>query len=281
MTYSFLMIGQSNMAGRGFLQEVHPIHDEKIKMLRNGRWQMIAEPINFDRPTSGISLAASFASSWRLFHNHKDDIGLIPCADGGTSLEDWAVEEPLFQHAVSQAKAAQKISTLAGILWHQGESDSHGQKYQSYQEKLSVIIEALREELNVPDIPLIIGGLGNFLTDGMYGQYFSEYNDVNESLIQFAKDHDQCYFVSAEGLTANPDNIHFDAISQRKLGVRYFRAFEQKANIPGILADEDQVIEMINNRPLTKNEKYELLQYEFAMGIIDANTFQQQFAKLT
>ena len=46
---SFLIIGQSNMAGRGHLHEVKPIINERIVMLRNGRWQMMAEPINCDR----------------------------------------------------------------------------------------------------------------------------------------------------------------------------------------------------------------------------------------
>ncbi|AZA48475.1 sialate O-acetylesterase [Chryseobacterium carnipullorum] len=280
MTHSFLMIGQSNMAGRGFLKEVPPIDDEKIKMLRNGRWQMMAEPVNPDRSTSGVGLAATFASSWRLFHNQQDNIALIPCADGGTSLDDWSVEAPLFQNAVFKAKAAQKISTLQGILWHQGENDSNRQKYRLYGEKLALIMKTLREELNVSDIPLIIGGLGDFLQDGRYGQYFNEYNEVNKALIQFAKDHEHCYFVSAEGLTANPDNIHFNAISQRKFGIRYFKAFQQKTHILGSLPDEDQIIEAIHNRPLTKNEKIERLQYQFAMGTVTSDEFQEQLVQL-
>jgi hypothetical protein len=281
MTHSFLMIGQSNMAGRGFLKEVPPIHDEKIKMLRNGRWQMMAEPINCDRPTSGISLAATFASSWRLFHNQEDDIALIPCADGGTSLEDWSVEGSLFQNAILQAKAAQKISTLSGILWHQGENDSNGQKYRLYIEKLALIIKSLRKELNAPDIPLIIGGLANFLQDGMYGQYFNEHHEVNAALMQFAKDHHYCYFVSAKGLTANPDSIHFNAESQRKFGIRYFKAFQQKTHIWDALPDENQIIETIHHKPLTKNEKYELLQYQMAMGTISTEEFQDQLTKIS
>ncbi|MGW7768639.1 sialate O-acetylesterase, partial [Bacillus velezensis] len=44
MIKSFLMLGQSNMAGRGFLNEADPIYNEKIKMLRNGQWQMMTEP---------------------------------------------------------------------------------------------------------------------------------------------------------------------------------------------------------------------------------------------
>ena len=43
---SVLLIGQSNMAGRGFTHEVPPIYNERIMMLRNGRWQMMTEPIH-------------------------------------------------------------------------------------------------------------------------------------------------------------------------------------------------------------------------------------------
>ena len=40
---SVLLIGQSNMAGRGYLHEVTPIYNENIFMLRNGRWQIMTE----------------------------------------------------------------------------------------------------------------------------------------------------------------------------------------------------------------------------------------------
>lgn len=50
---SVLLIGQSNMAGRGFLNEAAPIYNENIFMLRNGRWQMMTEPIHFDRSVAG------------------------------------------------------------------------------------------------------------------------------------------------------------------------------------------------------------------------------------
>ena len=47
---SFLMMGQSNMAGRGDTTAVPPIRNSKCSMLRNGRWQPMREPINVDRP---------------------------------------------------------------------------------------------------------------------------------------------------------------------------------------------------------------------------------------
>ena len=61
MIHSFLLIGQSNMAGRGFKDEVEPIKNPHIKVLRNGRWQNMYVPVNPDRPFSGICLAESFA----------------------------------------------------------------------------------------------------------------------------------------------------------------------------------------------------------------------------
>ena len=91
--HSFLMIGQSNMAGRGNLGEVEPIENNRCYMLRMGRWQAMSEPINPDRAIfrgkypSGVSLGASFADS---FANATGlEVGLIPCADGGTKIQQW------------------------------------------------------------------------------------------------------------------------------------------------------------------------------------------------
>lgn len=159
---SFLLIGQSNMAGRGFVHEVPPIYNERIEMLRNGRWQMMTEPVNYDRPVAGVSLAASFAEAWCRV-NPGEKIGLIPCAEGGSSIDEWETEGVLFRHAVSEVKFAVENSELAGILWHQGESDSDSGKYKTYYEKLYRLVTDLREALNAADIPFIIGGLGDYL----------------------------------------------------------------------------------------------------------------------
>ena len=75
------------MAGRGFVTEVKPIDNPHIKVLRNGRWQRMYVPVNCDRSFSGVSLAERFADSYQK--EHQVDVGLIPCADGGTSLDQW------------------------------------------------------------------------------------------------------------------------------------------------------------------------------------------------
>lgn len=279
MIKSFLMLGQSNMAGRGFVNEVPPIYNERIQMLRNGRWQMMTEPINYDRPVAGVSLVSSFADAW-CSENKEDTIGLIPCAEGGSSLDDWAIDKVLFRHAISEAKFAMETSELAGILWHQGETDSFNGNYKTYYKKLLLIIETLRKELNAPDIPLIIGGLPDFLGKEGFGKNCTEYALVNKELEKFASEQDNCYFVTAKGLTSNPDGIHIDAVSQRKFGLRYFEAFSKKQHVLEPLTDEDKLLESSYSREHTKNEKMYMKSMDFALGKISYDEFMSEVMKI-
>lgn len=279
MIHSFLMLGQSNMAGRGFLHEVPSIYNERIQMLRNGRWQMMTEPINYDRPVSGISLAGIFAEAWCRKYE-KDNIGLIPCAEGGSSLDEWAVDGMLFRHAINEAKFAMENSELTGILWHQGESDSYNGGYKVYFKKLLLIVEALRKELGVPELPIIIGGLGDFLGKAGFGKNCTEYNLINEELQKFAFEQDNCYFVTAAGLTSNPDGIHIDAMSQRKFGLRYFEAFSNRQHVLEPLRDEAELINHYTAREYTKSEKLYVKSMDLALGKLSYEEFEYQLTEI-
>lgn len=277
---SILMIGQSNMAGRGFINEVPMICNERILMLRNAGWQMMAEPINYDRPNAGIGLVGSFAAMWCMEHE-GEQIGLIPCAEGGSSLDDWAVDKNLFKNAVIQAGFAMQDSELIGILWHQGESDSYGGGYQTYYKKLQVIIESLRKELNAFEVPLIIGGLGDFLGKNGFGLNCTEYELVNEQLLKFAREQENSCFVTAEGLTSNPDGIHMDAVSQRRFGVRYYEAFVKREHVLKPIENEMELLERCISGPHTKREKMYLAMAEFAAGKMTDEEFGERMRVIT
>ena len=277
---SILMIGQSNMARRGFINEVPMICNERILMLRNAGWQMMAEPINYDRPNAGIGLAGSFAAMWCMEHE-GEQIGLIPCAEGGSSLDDWAVDKNLFKNAVIQAGFAMQDSELIGILWHQGESDSYGGGYQTYYKKLQVIIESLRKELNAFEVPLIIGGLGDFLGKNGFGLNCTEYELVNEQLLKFAREQENSCFVTAEGLIPNPDGIHMDAVSQRRFGVRYYEAFVKREHVLKPIENEMELLERCISGPHTKREKMYLAMAEFAAGKMTDEEFGERMRVIT
>ncbi|MFP7233941.1 sialate O-acetylesterase [Bacillus subtilis] len=269
---SILLIGQSNMAGRGFIEDVPPIYNERINMLRNGRWQMMAEPLNFDRHVSGVGPAASFAQAWTKDHP-GESIGVIPCAEGGSSIDEWAIDGLLTRHAISEAKFAMETSELVGILWHQGESDSYGERYKTYEVKLLSLFKHLREELNAPDIPIIIGELGHYLGDVGFGKSAVEYKQINRILSKVAHTEKNCYFVTSKGLTANPDGIHIDAVSQRKFGLRYYEAFSKQKHVLDILDVEHEWIEKEAKRELTKNERIFVESMKFALGQLSFEEF--------
>ena len=62
---SVFLIGQSNMAGRGELKEVEAINDDRIFMIRDGKFVKMQEPIHDDKPDiAGVGLGASFAKAF-------------------------------------------------------------------------------------------------------------------------------------------------------------------------------------------------------------------------
>lgn len=218
---SFLMIGQSNMAGRGNLGEVPEIVNPDCYMLRMGRWQKMHEPINVDRPLSGIpfppgvGLAASFADT--LSHKLGRKIGLIPCADGGTKLSQWMPGEVLFDHAVAQCRFAMRTSELGGIIWHQGESDS-STDIGEYRAGLMTMFRALREELGMPELPIIAGELSRVITMWDVGDMP---NKINAALAEFCEELPSFAVASSLDLVLKADGVHFNSASCREFGVRY------------------------------------------------------------
>ena len=198
-------------------------------ILRNGRWQKMFRPINPDRRFSGVSLGESFAECYVKKYNV--DVGLICCADGGTTLEQWSADGVLYENAVYQAKLAQRTSDIMGVLWHQGESDCMEALYLTYRERFEMLMKSLRKELNLQDIPFLLGGLGDFLKDSSFDENLKNYQHVNNALENIAQKNKKVGFISAKGLTANPDLLHFNSQSLYEFGKRYFEEFEKLCNM--------------------------------------------------
>ena len=127
---------------------------------------------------------------------YKERVGLIPCAHGGTSINQWMPGEILYDHAIMMAKLAMRTSTLSGILWHQGEQDAITMdSVRAHKEKFYTMITELRKELGAENLPLMIG----------------EVSAV----------------VSAKDLTLKKDGIHFDSVSLGVFGKRYFEEYKK------------------------------------------------------
>jgi len=194
-------------------------------MLRMGRWQPMSEPINPDREIfedeyhSGIGLAASFADE--LSNYAGIEVGLIPCADGGTTIKQWQPGELLYDHAIAMAKLAMRTSDLHGIIWHQGESDCVTFNGSEYERDFLNLMTSLRRDLGA-DLPIIIGEISPKINMDSIG-------DMNILLHQLQMKIPLCEIVSVDDLELKPDGLHFNSKSYRELGKRYFQKYKEIA----------------------------------------------------
>ncbi|MEJ1973648.1 MAG: sialate O-acetylesterase [Lacunisphaera sp.] len=214
----FLLIGQSNMAGRGVVEPQDRTPHPRVFMLNKElAWVPAVDPMHFDKPERvGTGLGKTFG----LVLADADPasvIGLVPAAFGGSALDEWAPGQPHYVNAVARAKEALKHGKLAGILWHQGESDSAPDKVATYQVRFAQMIAQLRADLDAPEVPVVVGETGRFRADGAA---------INAVLAQLPESVPHCAFVSAEGLGDQGDKLHFDSAGFRELGRRYAAAWQ-------------------------------------------------------
>jgi hypothetical protein len=220
----FLLIGQSNMAGRGLVTPQDEVTHPRIFMLtKEGEWVPAKDPLHFDKPIAGTGLASEFA---RILAREEPTarIGLIPCAMGGSSLDQWKPGAPLYVNAIQRARIAMENGAVSGILWHQGEADSSPEKISTYATRFASMIAQLRKDLGAEDVPVVIGELGRFR---------EESRAFNENLPEVVRHVPKCALVSAEDLTDKGDKVHFDAAALRTFGQRYAEAFRKLSAMPG------------------------------------------------
>lgn len=211
----FLLIGQSNMVGRGKIepQDTEP-HPRILSLDANQRWVRAVDPL---QPGAGVSLGSSFARTL-VAADPSITIGLVPCAKGSTQLDLWLPGTPLYANAVKRTQAALHHGRLAGILWHQGEGDSARQLESTYAQRFATMIAGLRRDLAAPDIPVVVGELGTF---------WRAPEPMNQVLRDLPALVSRTACASSAGLTDKGDRIHFDSASLREFGRRYAAAYLQ------------------------------------------------------
>lgn len=217
----YILMGQSNMAGRGALTAAdNTVKNPKVLMLaENLSWTPAKNPLHFDKPgISGVGPGLSFGLAMQDA-NKETDIGLVPTAVGGTSIDSWvpdgydaATKKYPYDDAEKRILIAMKSGTIKGILWHQGESDSKADAVKTYMAKLTALIARLRTLVGNPNLPFIAGELGRY--DQSFQLFNAEINKLPNTVSGTA-------VVSSEGLTDKGDNLHFNSASAVILGQRY------------------------------------------------------------
>lgn len=217
----FLLIGQSNMAGRGVVEAQDRVPHPRVFMLtKRYSWAPAVDPMHYDKPDLiGVGLGSTFA---RVIADENPDavIGLIPAAFGGSSLEEWRPGHYLYNNAVDRAREAMKQGKLVGILWHQGESDAGTELAVTYPERFAAMIAQLRKDLGAEDVPVVVGEIGHFVENVVA---------INEALRKVPGVVAGSACVTSAELTDKGDALHFDSASLREFGRRYAAAWRLMA----------------------------------------------------
>ena len=227
----FILTGQSNMAGRGFVEPEDTVPVKRLLTI-NERGQLIIakEPFHFYEPSlTGLDCGYSFGTT--LIKNIPDSISVlvIPTAVGGSSISQWLGDSvhrnvKLFSNFLDKLEIGKRYGILKGILWHQGESDANEKDIPLYPKRLSELMMMFRTSAGNSNLPVLLGELGSFSKDN------ENWKLINKAINEYSLHDKLTTVISTADLEHKGDSIHFDSKGQRAMGKRFAEAYLKKFN---------------------------------------------------
>ena len=220
----FLLIGQSNMAGRGpMIEGDQEVYSDKVFLLdKSGKAVPATNPLNqYSTVGKSVSLqqiGPGFSFSKKLAQETGRKILLVVNARAETAISEWLPDASTgyFTAAVQRTKQALALGgELKAVLWHQGCHDSYKQSdIDVYLSRLRTIVVEFRKQTQTASV-FIAGELPQ------WRPYSAAFNKMLKDIyfnVPYAD------YVSSEGCTcvspAN-DDPHFSRDGQLILGERY------------------------------------------------------------
>jgi sialate O-acetylesterase len=224
----YVITGQSNASGTGLGQAGDPPRLGVHLFGNNEQWKLATHPLEDATDTlHPITITSIFHghSPWLAFAGKIQrecniPIGLIPCALGGSSICQWVKDDGqpavLFDNMLDMINRATG-GTIAGILWHQGESDCmDAKKLELYPERFKKLLELFRA--NFGSVNIFTGQLNCYINpDPELGCMWSEMREIQR---QFARQYNHVHLTVSAGLPLS-DVIHNSAAANVILGQRF------------------------------------------------------------
>lgn len=188
----WVLAGQSNMQGVGNLDTaespsplVHSfdmadhwvVAEEPLHALMEAvdpvHWRGVTDPEERAKQAEaqrknrakGTGLGLPFAK--QMVERTGVPVGLVPCAHGGTSMDQW---NPEMKSAGGDSLYGAMIRRIAavggrvkGLLWYQGESDANPEASAVFADKFEGLIAAVRADVKQPELPFYYVQLGRFV----------------------------------------------------------------------------------------------------------------------
>jgi sialate O-acetylesterase len=245
----WILAGQSNMEGVGNLIAVEAPNPLVHSFNQSDRWGIAQEPLHslpdavdrvhwrvnpetkqqerlegeklaeyIAKRKKGAGLGLPFAVE--MLRLTGVPVGLIPCAHGGTSMDQWSPElkdkagDSLYGATVRRVRVIG--GKAKGILWYQGESDANPKEAPVFLTKFEKLVASFREDFGQPDLPFYYVQLGRHVSVSNMG----EWNSVQESQRLAESRLGRGGMVAAIN-TALDDGIHVSTADHKRLGKNF------------------------------------------------------------
>lgn len=235
----FILAGQSNMSGKGKLdQQSKATHSQIFSFGNDYRWHVAKEPldeikdqvdfISREGKSPGVGPGISFAKTL-LKHNPDLVIGLIPCAKGGSTIQGWQKklsEDTLYGSCLKRYRAASLMGSLKGLLFFQGEADALDKKKfpdlalspQSWSPKFRQFVQDFRADTQTPNLPIIYAQIGTHGAPDLLPHWEAIKKQQEEISLPYL------LMITTDDLPLQ-DYVHYTTKSYRTIGKRFANAY--------------------------------------------------------
>lgn len=246
----WVLAGQSNMEGCGDLADVELPAPYVHVLDMADRWRIAEEPLHWliDSPdschcelsgdeqkrqqaearktrTKGAGLGLPFAKA--MYAETGVPIGLLACAHGGTSMQQWnpdlkgAGGASLYGSMLGRVQRAG--GKVAGVLWYQGESDANPTDAPLYTNRMKALVASIRADFKTPDLPFYLVQIGRVVFPKEWGDGDSRpWNSIQEQQRRLPNLIDGLGMVASADLELD-DLIHIGTQGLKRLGERLAR----------------------------------------------------------
>lgn len=166
----FILAGESDISGRGLISEVPAFANAGRVRVFSNAWTWIggAEPVDSatgqidtvsSDPTAAASPGMSFATSLASL---RDDvqIGLVPCAKGGSRMTDWGrslSRSTLYGSMIARAQQAALTGSIKGLIFMQGKNGSADlAEANAWGDNFEQFVSDVRGDLDIAALPIIV-----------------------------------------------------------------------------------------------------------------------------
>lgn len=144
------------------MESVDPVHWRGVTDAEERAKQAVAQRQN---RVKGTGLGLPFAK--QMVERTGVPVGLVPCAHGGTSMDQWNPEMKTAGGDSLYGAMIRRIAAVGGrvkgLLWYQGESDANAEASAVFADKFEGLIAAVRADVKQPELPFYYVQLGRFV----------------------------------------------------------------------------------------------------------------------